>query len=386
MVDSIHVLHVSDTHLGYRQYGLYEREADIYRVFSEVIEYAIKEHVDVVVHAGDFFDTVRPPPQAILTAIEGLSRLKEHGIPFVAIMGDHDTPKRRLAPPLVILERIGLVRLVAVRGERSLKLRTRSGELLVAGVRNYRRIDAPALRAELAALSRRSGGEPSVFLFHQCVKGVCPQYEVDPIHLPQGYSYYAGGHVHVYREMRVHGNLLVYPGSIDYMRVDEVKEGEPKYVVLAEVTAKSASVQRIRLRSVRPQLYIETTAKNVADAVRRALSRTHGKPLLHIRVKGGEAERKHVVRLLEKLLAGRVLYYTLTYEAVTGRLGGVDAAQEIRVIDRVELLKTLLKDERLARLADELINLLSSGRSINEAVKLIDEVYGLRELRGEGGG
>ena len=99
---SIHVLHTSDTHLGYRQYGIVERENDVYDVFGEIIDIALREHVDLVVHSGDFFDSIRPPPQAILTAIRHLRRLREKGIPFIAILCDHDTPKRRVLPPLEI--------------------------------------------------------------------------------------------------------------------------------------------------------------------------------------------------------------------------------------------------------------------------------------------
>ena len=46
--------HLADTHLGYRQYGLFEREKDFYEVFDKVIDKIIEEKVDFVVHSGDF--------------------------------------------------------------------------------------------------------------------------------------------------------------------------------------------------------------------------------------------------------------------------------------------------------------------------------------------
>ena len=35
--------HLADTHLGYRQYGLFEREKDFYEVFDKVIDKIIEE-------------------------------------------------------------------------------------------------------------------------------------------------------------------------------------------------------------------------------------------------------------------------------------------------------------------------------------------------------
>lgn len=45
--------HLSDTHLGYRQYGLIEREDDFYNVFNEIVDKIIDERVDFVIHSGD---------------------------------------------------------------------------------------------------------------------------------------------------------------------------------------------------------------------------------------------------------------------------------------------------------------------------------------------
>ena len=48
--------HLADTHLGYRQFGLLEREKDFYEVFDKIIDKIIEEKVDFVIHSGDLFD------------------------------------------------------------------------------------------------------------------------------------------------------------------------------------------------------------------------------------------------------------------------------------------------------------------------------------------
>ncbi|MDT5123518.1 MAG: repair protein SbcD/Mre11 [Acidobacteriota bacterium] len=84
-------LHLADIHLGCRRYNLEERTKDFFRAWYDVIEHhAIPNHLDFLLIAGDFFDRRNIDPQAMNHAIAGLERLKEAGIPVVAIEGNHD--------------------------------------------------------------------------------------------------------------------------------------------------------------------------------------------------------------------------------------------------------------------------------------------------------
>ena len=84
-------LHLADIHLGCRRYNLEERTKDFFRAWYDVIEqHAIPNRVDFLLIAGDFFDRRNIDPQAMNHAIAGLERLKEAGIPVVAIEGNHD--------------------------------------------------------------------------------------------------------------------------------------------------------------------------------------------------------------------------------------------------------------------------------------------------------
>ena len=83
-------VHMADTHLGYRQYGLSERENDFLNVFNEAIDEVVNERPDFIIHSGDLFEYSRPPTKALLTAQNGISRLKNEKIPMYAIAGNHD--------------------------------------------------------------------------------------------------------------------------------------------------------------------------------------------------------------------------------------------------------------------------------------------------------
>jgi len=93
------VLHVADTHLGYSAYrkategGINQREMDAYDAFKQFVDYAIKLKPDLILHAGDLFDSVRPNNRAITFAMDQLIRISEAKIPFVVIAGNHEHPK-----------------------------------------------------------------------------------------------------------------------------------------------------------------------------------------------------------------------------------------------------------------------------------------------------
>ena len=84
------VIHTGDTHLGYRQYHRPERRADFLDAFRQVIEDAIEQDVDAVVHAGDLFNDRRPGLLDLRGSIDVLEALRGAEIPFLAIVGNHE--------------------------------------------------------------------------------------------------------------------------------------------------------------------------------------------------------------------------------------------------------------------------------------------------------
>ena len=84
------VIHTGDTHLGYRQYHSEERRQDFLAAFEAVIEDAIEGDVDAVIHAGDLFHDRQPALPDVHGAIEVLRDLRAAGIPFLAVVGNHE--------------------------------------------------------------------------------------------------------------------------------------------------------------------------------------------------------------------------------------------------------------------------------------------------------
>jgi DNA repair exonuclease SbcCD nuclease subunit len=100
------VIHTGDTHLGYRQYHRPERRQDFLEAFRAVVEDAVADDADAVVHAGDLFDDRQPGLPDLLGALSVLETLDAADIPFLAVVGNHES--KRDAQWLDLFEAMGL--------------------------------------------------------------------------------------------------------------------------------------------------------------------------------------------------------------------------------------------------------------------------------------
>ncbi|MGQ3328582.1 DNA double-strand break repair protein Mre11 [Halorubrum sp. FL23] len=100
------VIHTGDTHVGYAQYHSPVRRQDFLDAFAAVIDDAIDGEVDAVVHAGDLFHDRRPELADLMGTISVLRRLDDAGIPFLAVVGNHEAT--RGGQWLDLFERLGL--------------------------------------------------------------------------------------------------------------------------------------------------------------------------------------------------------------------------------------------------------------------------------------
>ena len=100
------VIHTGDTHLGYQQYHLPQRREDFLDSFRQVAADAVGEGVDAVVHAGDLFHDRRPTLPDIMGALSVLRGLDDAGIPFLTVVGNHES--KRDAQWLDLFESLGL--------------------------------------------------------------------------------------------------------------------------------------------------------------------------------------------------------------------------------------------------------------------------------------
>lgn len=106
------LLHTSDWHVGKLIRG--RSRADEHRdVLAEIAQIAGDEAVDLVLVAGDLFETAAPGPESEQIVYRGLLDLAEVA-PVVVVAGNHDNPRRLEAvAPLLDLGRVRLLGQVA---------------------------------------------------------------------------------------------------------------------------------------------------------------------------------------------------------------------------------------------------------------------------------
>ncbi|MGH8911849.1 MAG: metallophosphoesterase family protein [Acidimicrobiia bacterium] len=99
------ILHTADWHVGRTIRG-HSRHDEQAAVLAEIVEVARSEDVDLVLAAGDQFDTASPTPAAEQLVYRTLLSLSEVA-PVVMVAGNHDHPRRLQAvAPLLELGRV----------------------------------------------------------------------------------------------------------------------------------------------------------------------------------------------------------------------------------------------------------------------------------------
>ena len=305
------ILHISDTHLGKRQYGQEFREQDIYEVFNQLIDIAIKEHVDAIIHTGDLFDVNDPPNRAEYEAVKALKRLKEHNIPFIVIAGDHDTPKRSSSLyPQRLLEELDLIKFLYSdsKSNNINTIRYTLGDIYIYGISHMPNLAKEKLKERLSTL--KPEGKKSILMLHQGLKEILPYegaWQIGIGDLPKGFSYYAVGHFHTRVTMHLDGGrILEIAGSPDIMREEEIEgyEKHGKGATLIDFSKEAPEIQTINIE-IRKQLVEEINTTKLDEEIKRVSNKlkqyAEKKPILHVILTGISVPKDHLNRKLETL-------------------------------------------------------------------------------------
>ncbi|TDA26384.1 MAG: DNA repair exonuclease [Archaeoglobi archaeon] len=352
------IAHISDTHLGYRQFQLDERENDLYEAFEQAVDRAIEERADVFIHSGDLFDSPTPPIKA-LYVFKNLIRRVNDKMKFYCVLGDHDRPKRKGMPPHKLFD-------IRVLGVNELEWEEVNG-VLIAGISNMRGKLAEILRQEMAKFdSIAEKYRNSILVAHQAIDKYLSfegSYELKEDDLPRNASYLAFGHIHSRQIARFGKGFLAYAGATEILRRDEIpswhKEG--KGFLIVDFDGDEPEVEKVNL-DIRPQFEVDVEYEKIDEILKLDFSR---KPLLYVSIKGEKMDAGQIHEKLQELLKDRVLYF---------RYNLVDTSKPVPELPKGqirmdELLRAHLKDERLVSLALELLGPLSRGE-IEEAKEI----------------
>ena len=369
--------HLADTHLGYRQFGLYEREKDFYEVFEKITDKIIEEKVDFVIHSGDLFDNSRPSPLALLTFQKCLIKLKNANIPVYAIAGNHDSVLRKGAiPPQVLFKKFGLKVISPINTNYMYE------DVFIAGLPYYSSSQYKNLKNKLSDLSKKAANhEKSILVLHQGIdKYFNLQYELEIGDVPDNFTYYAMGHLHNFINDDFGEGKLVYPGSSEVWKTSELEDYRKngKGFVIVDLDGKKPSIDRIKIDI--PREFIERTLDydNLAsgiEAIKQTIKDFDKKPILNLTV-NNVTSTSNAHEIITEELDDLALMIRPKFK-VPGEESIDLIIDKENALGPIEVLSSRLEkydDAEIIKFATELYNLLSKDKS-EDAKELMDEFY-----------
>ena len=373
--------HLSDSHLGYRQFGILEREQDFYDVFARNIDKIIEMDVDFVIHSGDLFDNNRPSTEALLAFQKALLRLKEAKIPIYAIAGNHDSILRKDAlPPQVLFKDIGL-NLISHNNPAY-----NEGAVLICGIPYTPSSQGRVLKERYDQLSKLADKYlKAILVSHQGIDKWMHEdtYEIELFQMPENFDYYAMGHVHNYVEEDFGKGKLVYPGSMEIWRNSESNNNYREFgkgFVVVDLSYDTPQVERVKIDLPR-KFYKEIIDYNKFDEriheLKGEIQSLDNKPMIDLSVVGGDFESADVYEVIKKTIGENVLNLRPTFKPDKLLIDEIEIDLD-KTLDPRSLLHLKVNEkygrEEVNRLSVDLLDNLSVGR-IDDAQMISDRFY-----------
>ncbi|MFH1032115.1 MAG: exonuclease SbcCD subunit D [Chloroflexota bacterium] len=141
------ILHFADLHLGVESYGrinaetgLSTRLEDFLKALDQVVDYALKNSVDLVLFCGDAYKSREPSPTQQRELAKRLNRLATNDIPIFLLIGNHDLPNAvGRATATEIFDTLAVKNVYVSNHPAICPIKTRSGIIQIASLPWLRR-------------------------------------------------------------------------------------------------------------------------------------------------------------------------------------------------------------------------------------------------------
>lgn len=231
--------HITDTQLGYVQYGLPARERDFENAFEFCIKTSIDNKVDAVLFGGDLFEHQKPLGRVIRFVQAAVERLKKAKIRVLGVEGNHDWSNGNW------LTVCGIENLenepVEIDGVTFAGMHYRRDKLFDSDFQEW----ASSLK------------KIDVAIFHQAIIEKTPFTTVEGSSIikalkPKGMKYMALGHIHGGFSIDMDGVKVICPGSTEMTDINEARE---KRFPIVDITAEGVKGVQMYDIPVRPIIY-----------------------------------------------------------------------------------------------------------------------------------
>lgn len=341
----IRILIATDFHLGYRQYGLHEREEDFYRQFNCLVDSVIQENPDLFIELGDVFDEPYPKPKAIKVFRDGIQKISDAGIPIIGVIGNHTLVHRKKFYPI---DRLFEEKIVLLNGDSLI-----FDNVWIGGLRYSSKLNN--IKEQIDSMYEVAKNyKTKILLLHQGLKQIVPigwDMDLEEMELDR-FDYVLCGHIHQRYTMKIKNTTYHYPGSLNSCSVTDFidEEEQGKGYTILDIENQTLKIKN--LQNGRPFLDLNLTDddlnENNIKCINESLKEYKIKPIL--RVKSETKEPLNVYKACE-IWENNTLFINKKINKIT------------------EILK-IKEDEKMLSV-DELIK------------KTVDEKYGKNSWQGE---
>ncbi len=326
---------LSDTHVGFRQYGLERREADFRRAFKDAINCALDSGAQLIIHSGDIIHNNRPSADTIACLQEIHDQLCAVGCDMLVISGNHDfSDPHWLSVVNPTNEGPGIKLLDSL-------LYTHASGLKVYGV--------PWMPKEQFLAVKAGIPWADIILWHGAIQEIigfpsASALTLDELPLEKCLLW-AAGDIHVNKVLEHKGTLVGYPGS-----TESNSESEPDVKVIKLIEWEKGSLKITRDWSISTRPVVRLTLKTEAEltaAIEQLLpmDSEHKAPIVYARY--SPAVTNVVERLKTALNPDR---FVIRPTAISENETLLDAPQQAgAVLTPMELLSSLLPPDSVIR-------------------------------------
>lgn len=258
----IKFLHFADVHLGRKFSALGEKGKEqrmvLRQTFSKAVNLALEKKINLVLIAGDLFDSNQVPQSGIDFAFENLKKLTDEGIFVFLIGGTHDFLKQEGVLSQNVWQ--GQDKLIIFDEKRSYR-EIPELDLTISGISNH---SNKSTRSQLKNFKKETSSRHQVLMIHG-------SYALPEKHAPDdfpftleeieksGVDYLALGHWHSFYEVKTKKVKAVYPGALEALDFDQKGAGN---LVYGEINKSGVEIEKIKIgkRSFK-KLVFDLTAK-----------------------------------------------------------------------------------------------------------------------------
>ncbi|QYJ16688.1 hypothetical protein Rxycam_02523 [Rubrobacter xylanophilus DSM 9941] len=274
---------------------------DVSEAYTRAVDAILERDVDLVIHSGDVFDSIRPATHVVVHFLKQTARIIGRDIPYYGIAGNHETP--RLRATTAALEYATIVGARFVHG-----YEPDYDAVDVAGVRvGLSLIPHGAVTDREVVVTPNRDDDISILVTHGTVPGLRIRgHELGEVDLPGhvldgGFDYVALGHYHYFHP---HKRNAYYAGATERFGFGEV-DARPGFAVV-EFDESGVKVEHVPIpcRSMLDLPRIDASGMDAAELT-EAIRERAGREELDgaiVRLKVVEASRGAVGGVNRELL------------------------------------------------------------------------------------